>query len=112
MDGLLPKNFMRKAILYSLSRWDKLTAYTKNGQLRIDNNLVENSIRPVSLGEKNYMFLGSQASAKNAAIFYSLVESCRMQGINPQKYLENVLSVISDISIKKLTHLLPGAAEF
>jgi len=84
---LLPKSLIRKAINYSLSRWKGLMAYAHNGRLEIDNNLVENTIRPIALGRKNYMFAGSHDAAQNLAVLYSIVGTCEKNNINAHQYL-------------------------
>jgi hypothetical protein len=68
---------MGKAIFYSLTSWKRLSTYAENNILHIDNNPVENSIRPVAIGRKNYLFAGSHASAKRSAIFYSLLSTSK-----------------------------------
>ncbi|OGT37406.1 MAG: hypothetical protein A3F11_07265 [Gammaproteobacteria bacterium RIFCSPHIGHO2_12_FULL_37_14] len=75
-----------KAIRYCLSNWIELTNYLKDGRIEIDNNLLENAIRPFALGRKNWMFMGSPAGAKAGAIFYSLIETCKANNIEPYKY--------------------------
>ncbi len=68
----MPKSAIGKAIAYTYSLWPKLKAYIKDGKYEIDNNLIENAIRPLALGRKNYLFTGSHKAAQNAALFYSL----------------------------------------
>ena len=80
---LLPKSMIRKAIDYSLRLWKGLCAYAHDGRLEIDNNLVENTIRPVALGRKNYLFAGSHEAAQNLAVLYSIVGSYEKNNINP-----------------------------
>lgn len=104
---VLPKSPIGKAIFYSLTRWETLTEYTNNGILRIDNNLVENSIRPVALGRKNYLFCGSHQAAMRSAMMYSLFASCKAHGINPEKWLKHVLYIIPNYPINKIADLLP-----
>jgi transposase len=83
-----------KAIQYCLTHWEQLTNYTKDGMLHIDNNSIENNIRPFALGRKNWLFKGSPRGAKAGAIFYSLLATCKANNINPQEYLVNMLSNI------------------
>lgn len=104
---VVPKSLIGKAIHYSLSRWDKLCLYTTDGKLEIDNNLVENSIRPVALGRKNYLFCGSHEGAKRAAMFYSFLGTCARNNINPQVWLADIFRRIPDQSIQNLEELLP-----
>lgn len=79
------------AIRYSLSNWEALTSYLKDGRIEIDNNLLENAIRPFALGRKNWMFSGSPSGAKAAAILYSLIETCKANNIEPYKYFCSML---------------------
>ena len=102
-----PKSPIRIAINYSLQRWDKLMLYASNGMLEIDNNLVENSIRPVALGKKNYLFAGSHASAQRAAMIYSLLGTCKLKGVEPFQWLKNIFEVLPDWKFNKLEELLP-----
>ena len=82
-------------MLYALRHWPALTRYVEHGEAEIDNNLIENSMRPVALGRKNYLFAGSELGAEAAAILYSLTETCRRLGIHPQKYLVDVLDQLA-----------------
>jgi transposase len=82
------------AIQYCLTHWEQLTNYTKDGMLHIDNNFIENIIRPFALGRKNWLFKGSPRGAKAGAIFYSLLATCQANQINPEKYLVKMLSNI------------------
>lgn len=102
-----PQSPIGKAIAYSLQRWDKLCVYTTNGALLIDNNLVENSIRPVALGRKNYLFAGSHNAAQRSAMIYSLLGTCRINNINPYDWLRDVFEKIPTHPINKIEDLLP-----
>lgn len=104
---VLPKSDMGKAIAYTLNLWPRLQRYTEDGRYEIDNNLVENSIRPVALGRKNYLFAGSHEGAHRAAMIYSFVGSCKMSNIDPSQWLKDVLSRIPDHKANKLDELLP-----
>jgi hypothetical protein len=83
-----------KAIRYCLSHWDKLNNYLKDGCIEIDNNLVENAIRPFALGRKNWLFNGSPAGAKAGATFFSLIETCKANNIEPYQYFCVMLNCI------------------
>jgi transposase len=83
-----------KAIRYCLNHWPALTSYLEDGRIEIDNNLIENAIRPFALGRKNWLFMGSPTGAKAGAIFYSLIETCKANKIDPQKYLTQMLHKI------------------
>lgn len=104
---VLPQSAIGKAIAYSLQRWEKLSAYVNDGQLNIDNNPVENSIRPVALGRKNYLFAGSHEAAKRSGMLYSLLGTCKMHGIEPYSWLRDVLHRIADHPVNKVQELLP-----
>jgi transposase len=94
-SAILPKSPMGKAVAYALKRWQGLCAYAHDGQLEIDNNLVENTIRPVALGRKNYLFAGSDQAAQNLACLYSIIGTCNMHGLNAQRYLSWLLRKIA-----------------
>jgi hypothetical protein len=102
-----PKTPIGKAFGYCLERWDKLTIYTTDGRLNIDNNPVENSIRPVAIGRKNYLFAGSHEAAKRSAMLYSLLGTCKLNGINPFEWLRDSLQKINDHPINRIHELLP-----
>lgn len=103
-----PRSPIAKAIAYTLSRWKKLTLYIEHPFLEIDNNLVENAIRPTVLGRKNYLFSGSHESAQRAAMFYSFFGSCKMNNVNPQEWLADVLVKLPETKTSELYTLLPN----
>ena len=103
-----PSSPVAIAIKYSANRWKELQVYITDGKFEIDNNLVENSVRPVAIGRKNYMFAGSHEAAQNAAMMYSFFTSCRRNDVNPFKWLKDVLERIPEHSIQRLDELLPG----
>ncbi len=103
----LPKSAIGSAIAYTLTLWPRLVRYIDDGRFQIDNNLIENSIRPVALGRKNYMFAGSHEAAQQAAIIYSLLGTCKINNIEPFSYLTKTLSVIPDHLASQLHTLLP-----
>ena len=104
---VLPKSVMGQAIAYTLNLWPRLIRYTEDGRYEIDNNLVENSIRPVALGRKNYLFAGSHEGAKRAAMMYSFLGTCKKNNVEPFAWLKDVLTRIPDWSIQRLDELLP-----
>lgn len=106
---VLPKSAIGQAIAYALARWSKLCRYVEDGRIEIDNNLVENAIRPVALGRKNFLFAGSHAGAARAAMLYSLVTTAKVNGIEPFVWLRDVLTRIADHPHKQLAELLPGS---
>lgn len=101
------KSAIHRAIAYSLKRWDKLSYYASDGEANIDNNPVENAIRPIAIGRKNYLFAGSHDAAQRAALFYSLLNTCKLNGIEPWVWLKKTLSEISDHKANQLHLLLP-----
>lgn len=103
-----PKSPIGKALAYSIERWSRLSLYATNGMLSIDNNPVENSIRPVAVGRKNYLFAGSHEAAQRSAMLYSLLGTCKMHGIEPYQWLKSVLQKIADHPINKIEELLPN----
>lgn len=106
---VLPKSSIGEAIAYSLSRWDKLSIYASHGQLEIDNNPVENAIRPVALGRKNYLFAGSHEAAQRAAMIYSLLATAKANNIEPYQWLSRTLAILPEHKANKLAELLPIA---
>ncbi|WP_165958291.1 IS66 family transposase [Segetibacter sp. 3557_3] len=104
---VLPKSPIGQAIAYSLPRWDKLSVYASNPILNIDNNPVENAIRPVAIGRKNYLFAGSDEAAQRAAMIYSLFATCRLHKINPYDWLKDVLARMHLYSTSNISELLP-----
>ncbi|MFK7920837.1 MAG: IS66 family transposase [Bacteroidia bacterium] len=104
----LPKSPLGKAIYYLLQRREKLMAYCEDGRLQIDNNLVENSIRPLALGRKNYLFAGSHEAAQRIAMMYSFFASWKKQNVNPYRGIKVVLDRIPEHPINQIEELLPG----
>jgi transposase len=101
------KSELAGAIRYARSRWDALTAYVNDGRLEISNNAAENAIRPVTLGRKNWLFAGSDAGGDRAAIFYTLIRSAKLNGLEPEAWLRDVITRIGDHPINRLDQLLP-----
>lgn len=95
------------AFAYSLNRWESLCRYTQDGRLEIDNNSAERSVRGIGVGRKNFLFFGSDNGGERAAIIYSLIESCKLNHIDPQRYLHYVLERIADHPINQIADLLP-----
>jgi transposase len=104
---LSKKSDTTRAIRYALDRWDALTRYSDDGHLEIDNNAAERSLRAVVLGRKNYLFAGSDAGGERAAALYGLIGTAKLNGLNPEAYLREVLSRIADHPINRIEELLP-----
>lgn len=102
-----PREAIGKALLYSANRWAELSNYLLDGSLEIDNNLIENAIRPVALGRKNYLFAGSHASAQRAAMIYSFFSICKKHDVNPFKWLKYTLENIMQTNHKNVRDLYP-----
>ena len=107
IKNTLPKSQIGKAMAYAYGRWDALSAYLYDGNLLIDNNLIENAIRPVALGRKNYLFAGSHEAAKRSAMIYSFFAICKKHEVNPFQWLKHALLNIASINHKKITVLYP-----
>ena len=101
------KSELAKAIRYGLTRMKKLRPYLDHGFLEIDNNSAERSMRCVALGRKNYLFMGSERGGQSAAIAYTLIETAKLNGVDPQAWLTDVLSRIADHKINRIGELLP-----
>ena len=103
----VPSEPLRKAINYALNQREALYRYLDDGWLKPDNNTAENAIRPLALGRKNWLFAGSERGGKAAALYYSLIESCKACDVNPWEYLNDVLRRIMSYPINRLRELLP-----
>jgi len=104
---VLPKSAIGIGMAYFLKRWDKLIVYTTDASLKIDNNPVENAVRPVAIGRKNYLFAGSHEAAQRAAMIYSLFATCRYHNINPYDWLKDVLERMHLYTTSNIAELLP-----
>lgn len=107
IKNTLPKSQIGKAMAYAYARWDALSAYLYDGALQIDNNLVENAIRPACLGRKNYLFAGSHEAAQRAAMVYSFFAICKKHEVNPFQWLKHTLENIMCINHKNIKDLYP-----
>lgn len=105
--AVLPKSPIGQAIAYSLHRWKKLEQFLLDGRVEIDTNLLENKIRPLALGRKNYLFAGNDEAAQRLAMAYSLMASCKINDINPQTWLRDVLFRLPDMPVNQVEQLLP-----
>jgi transposase len=98
---------MGEAISYALNQWPAFERFLEHGEVEIDNNLVENAIRPTTVGKKNWLFFGSdQPGARNAVVF-TLIDNCRMHGVDPCGYLENVLEQLPRTTNRQVEQLTP-----
>jgi hypothetical protein len=105
----LPQSALGKAITYALGQWTALEAFLRDGRIAIDNNRVENAIRPTAVGKKNWLFIGAAEAGQRGAILYTLVESCRRRGIDPQAYLRDVLSRLPKMTTSQIPEVTPEA---
>lgn len=104
-----PRSLTGEAISYTLNQWAKLTVYLRDGRVQIDNNLVENTIRPSAIGKKNWLFMGDAKSGDRAATFYTLIGNCHRQKINAEAYLADMLTRLSSATTKTVDQLTPHA---
>ena len=104
------KSPLAAAIRYALSRITRLRPYLDHGMLEIDNNIAERAMRSVALGRKNYLFVGSQTGGKSAAIAYTLIETAKLNAVDPQAWLTDTLARIADHKINRIDDLLPWNA--
>lgn len=107
MKNTLPKSQIGKAMRYAMERWDKLSTYLNDGSLHIDNNAIENAIRPIALGRKNYLFAGSHDAATRAGMLYSFFAICKKHEVNPYQWLKYALENIMTINHKNIRDLYP-----
>lgn len=105
--SLSVKSPLAGAIQYTLARWAALTRYIEDGRIEIDNNAAERAIRALVLGRRNYLFAGSDGGGETAARLYSLVGTCRLNGVDPHLYLRHVLECIATHPINRIEELLP-----
>jgi transposase len=105
----LPRSRMGQAIDYTLNLWPLLGVYLDDGRIEIDQNLVENAIRPTALGKKNWLFIGDAEAGERSAILYTIVESCRRRGIDPYAYLRHVLTRLPHSTNWQIKDLTPEA---
>ena len=105
----LPQSPLGIAIDYALGQWRTLEIYLGDGRVEIDNNLVENAIRPTAIGKKNWLFIGEADAGQRSAIVYTLIECCRRRGLNPFAYLRDVLSRLPNMTNRQIPDVTPEA---
>ena len=105
--SVLPKSPMGEAITYALNQWTALCVYLLDGDLAIDNNAAENTLRRIAIGRKNWLFCGSDNGGRTAAIMFSLIASCQRHKVDPFAYLKDVLTRIAATPVSQLRDLLP-----
>ncbi len=108
LRAILPKSKLGEAIRYASNQWRKLEVCLGDGRIEIDNNLVENAIRPTKLGAKNWLFIGRHEAGQRAAVLYTIVENCRRLGIDTREYLEDVLTRLPGMKDSEAVTLTPA----
>lgn len=103
----LPQSLMGQAIRYALNQWEAFERFLEHGEVEIDNNLVENAIRPTAVGKKNWLFFGSEEAGTRNAVIFTLVENCRMHGLDPYEYLKDVLERLPHTTNQQVSQLTP-----
>ncbi|MCA1838107.1 MAG: IS66 family transposase [Actinobacteria bacterium] len=106
---VLPKSQLGEAISYALNQWENLCRFVKHGRVEIDNNLVENAIRPTALGKKNFLFIGHPQAGWKSAVIYSIIGSCRRHEVNPYDYLKDVFERLPNMKASQVPELTPQA---
>lgn len=104
----LPRSEVQKPIRYALSQWEALSLFVDDPKIQLDNNLIENQMRPIALGRKNWLFAGSHEGAMRAAIFFSLINSCRLLKVNTWRYFNDILPRLESTPKEQLLNLLPN----
>ena len=105
----MPQGLLGQAIDYALKRWEALTQFVEDGTLEIDNNLIENAIRPSALGKKNWLFVGHPQAGERSAVIYTLLGSCRRRGVNPFDYLKDLFTRLPTAKITRIKEFTPAA---
>jgi hypothetical protein len=104
-----PQSLLGQASDYALGQWPALEIFLSDGRVEIDNNLVENAIRPTAIGKKNWLFIGAAEAGERSAIIYTLIESCRRRGIDPYAYLRDVLTRLPNMTNRQIPEVTPEA---
>ena len=104
----LPQDAISRAMAYAMAQLPGLEVYLEDGRIEIDNNLVENAIRPTALGKKNWLFIGEAQAGDRSAIIYTVIESCRRRRIDPYAYLKDVLTRLPRMTMQQVPEILPA----
>ena len=107
--AFLPQSLMGKAVQYTLNLWPHLQTFLQHGEVEMDNNLVENAIRPTALGKKNWLFIGEAQAGEMSAILYTIVEACRSRKLDPWEYLREVLTRLPSMKHHEVGEITPEA---
>ena len=105
---VLPQSTLGKAVRYLLNEYTPLVGYLRDGRFEIDSNLVENDVRPSAVGKRRWLFIGHPDAGWRSAVIYTLIQSCRRHGINPQEYLTDVLQRLPSMTSSQVRELLPA----
>ena len=107
LEKISGKGDLAKAFRYALKRWPSFTLFLDDGHVAIDNNVAERAIKPVVIGRKNWMFAGRDAGGETLAAAMTIIETAKMNGLNPQAYLADILGRIQEHKVNRLDELLP-----
>jgi transposase len=107
LERISQRSDLTKAIRYSTKRWEALTRFTEDGRLEMTNNAAERAIRPLTLGRRNWTFLGSDAGGDRAAVFFTIIQTCRLNSVNPEAYLTDLFARLADHPAHRIDELLP-----
>ena len=105
---ILPKSSLGKAVNYFLNEYTAFVGYLREGRFEIDNNLVENDVRPSAVGRRRWLFIGHPDAGWRSAVIYTIIQSCRRRGINPQEYLTDALKRLPAMKNHEVAQLLPS----
>lgn len=105
----MPQSLLGGAMDYALGQWRTLTVYLADGRVEIDNNLVENAIRPTAIGKKNWVFVGDADAGERSAVIYTVIESCRRRGLDPYAYLREVPTRLPRMTNRQIPEVTPAA---
>lgn len=108
-SGRLPRSLLGQAIAYALGQWKGLEVFLGDGRVEIDNNTVENAIRPTAVGKKNWLFVGDAGAGERGAVIYTVLENCRRRDIDPLAYLRDVLERLPSMTNRQISSLTPEA---